>query len=369
MGVNTPLPALTGSSPQNPLQFERPKRQRLWKPKQAIITAASLEHPHLDTIRERLDALEIPTKILKGNAVRGIKGETEQETYRLAKSTLVVAVAPPSQFKLQPIPPSADYQFHLAQGCPAHCQYCYLAGSLGGPPLTRAYANMDDILANLGNYLEPEREVSFEVSCYTDPLALEHLTGSLSACIEHFGKLNGAKLRYVSKFSNIEPFLDLEHNGHTRARASINAAPVERLEGGTASVRERLDAIRQLALPKSEGGGGYPVGLVIAPIMPGEGWREEYGKLFEQIEQALDFDCDLTFELITHRFTPKSKTVLQGWYPATKLDLDEANRSVKRNKFGGTKYVYPKNVMSELREFFESELSRRFPKAEILYWT
>ena len=367
--MRTPLPALTGSSPHNSLQHQRPKRQRLWQPKRALITAASLEHPHTETIRARLDELNVPTTLLRGNAVRGIKGESEQETYRRAKSTLVVAVAPPSQFKLQPIPPSADYQFHLAQGCPAHCQYCYLAGSLGGPPLTRLYANLDEILANLSRYLEPGREVSFEVSCYTDPLALEHLSGSLSACIEHFGKLEDATLRYVSKFSNIEPFLDLEHSGNTRARASINAAPVERLEGGTAPVRERLNAVRQLALPKERGGGDYPVGLVIAPIMPGENWREEYTKLFEEIQTALDFDCDLTFELITHRFTPKSKTVLQGWYPATKLDLEESSRSVKRNKFGGTKYVYPKNVMSELRDFFEEELSRRFPKAEILYWT
>jgi hypothetical protein len=32
--------------------------------------------------------------------------------------------------RLQPIPPSADWRLDLAEGCPAHCQYCYLAGSL-----------------------------------------------------------------------------------------------------------------------------------------------------------------------------------------------------------------------------------------------
>jgi spore photoproduct lyase len=49
--------------------------------------------------------------------------------------------------------------------------------------------------------------------------------------------------------------------------------------------------------------------------------------------------------------------------------MDEAKRSVKRNKFGGTKYVYEKDTMKALRSFFESEISRRFPNAEILYWT
>ena len=47
----------------------------------------------------------------------------------------------------QPIPPSADWRIDLARGCPAHCQYCYLAGSLTGPPVTRVYANLDEVLA------------------------------------------------------------------------------------------------------------------------------------------------------------------------------------------------------------------------------
>ena len=49
-----------------------------------------------------------------------------------------------------------------------------MAGSLTGPPLTRVYANLDAILENLKNY--EGLGTSFECSCYTDPLALEHLT-------------------------------------------------------------------------------------------------------------------------------------------------------------------------------------------------
>lgn len=92
---------------------------------------------------------------------------------------------------------------------------------------------------------------------------------------------------------------------------------------------ERLQAIRQLALPVEQGGGGYPVGFVIAPIMPIEGWRDEYSQLLEAAASALDFDCDLTFELISHRFTPGSKGVLEQWYPNSSLDLDESTRTTK----------------------------------------
>jgi spore photoproduct lyase len=60
-----------------------------------------------------------------------------------------VVVASASKRRPQPIPPSADWRFDLAEGCPAHCQYCYLAGSLKGAPVTRVYANLPEILDGL----------------------------------------------------------------------------------------------------------------------------------------------------------------------------------------------------------------------------
>lgn len=131
----------------------------------------------------------------------------------------------------------------------------------------------------------------------------------------------------------------------------------------------RLGALRRLALPRERGGGGYPIGLVIAPIMPIDNWEQHYTQLFDEISAALDFDCDLTVELISHRFTPGSKEVLEQWYPHSKLDMDESTRSVKRNKFGGTKFVYDTDTMKTLRRFFEREIADRFPQAKILYWT
>lgn len=346
------------------------QKARLWMPKQVLFTPAALNEPWGQQILSRVQALNLSIKELSGNRLSGLRGDDERETYNTAKRTLAVVTAPPSAFKLSPIPPSADWQFHLAEGCPAHCQYCYLAGSLQGPPVIRAFANLPQILENLPAYERPGNPTTFEVSCYTDPLGIEHLTGSLAECIRYFGTRQDGYLRWVSKFDAVDGLLDLPHNGHTRCRVSLNAAPISgRLEGGTASVAARLQALRRLALPRAQGGGGYPVGLVIAPIMLLDDWESEYGRLFDLISEALDFDCDLTFELISHRFTPKSKEVLLNWYPKTSLDLDETARSVKRNKFGGTKYVYDTDTMKMLRRFFEHEIAKRFPQARILYWT
>lgn len=346
------------------------KTQKLWMPRRVVFTPEALEEPFGKKIFERVQQYQLPVEIMKNNRITGLRGENERETYKIAKNTLAIVNAPPSAFKLRPIPPSADFQFHLAEGCPAHCQYCYLAGSLQGPPAIRVFANLPLILQNTLHYKSSKKITSFEASCYTDPLSIEHLTGSLEETIRFFSNRPDSHLRFVTKFDSVDPLLGIEHNGRTRWRISLNANSVSRrLEGGTASVSNRINALRKLALPKELGGGGYPVGVVLAPIMPIPGWQEEYSGLFDQVKQNLPFPVDLTFELITHRFTPGSKEVLSGWYPNTSLEMDESQRTHKINKFGGTKYVYKKDIMTEMKNFFYNEIEARFPQASILYWT
>lgn len=353
-------------------------RPKLWIPKRVLVTAAAAEYPHGRAIAERCARLGAAVEELSGNRLTGLRGADERETYRTAKSTLAVVVSPPGEFKLQPIPPSADWQFHIARGCPAHCQYCYLAGSLPGPPVTRVFANLDEILGNLDGFVgrgtvtsrssaRAGEGTTFEASCYTDPLGIEPATGSLARAIESFGRRDDeASLRFTTKFDAVDDLLTLEHRGRTRARFSLNATGVSGFEGGTASVPARIAALARMA------GVGYLVGLTIAPIMPVDGWREQYDDLLSQVATALagvGANVDLTVELITHRFTPTSKEVLSGWYPASKLEMDGEVRTLKRGKFGARKYVYPRPVMAELKAFFEERIGALLPQARILYWT
>ncbi|HWG93823.1 MAG TPA: hypothetical protein VNU66_06315, partial [Mycobacteriales bacterium] len=348
--------------------------RRRWTPKRVVVTPAALDHAHGQRVVERVEALGIEVERLRSNRLTGVRGEDERQTYALAKSTMAVVVSPPSRRRLQPIAPSADWRFDLAEGCPAHCQYCYLAGSLTGPPVTRVYADLDDILDGLAPYVgegtakrRPEEGTTFEASCYTDPLALEHLSGSWTRAVERFGAWDApVQLRWTTKYDDVAGFVGLPHAGRTRVRLSVNCRPVTtRFEGGTSRLEDRLAALRTLALD------GYPVGLTIAPIMPVEDWQRHYGELLDLVEAAVDGvpDLDLTAELITHRFTPGSKEVLLGWYPRTRLEMDEAQRTPKRGKFGSVKHVYPKEVMGELRGWFTDRLAAQLPGCRVLYWT
>lgn len=230
---------------------------RLWVPRGVLVTRSAAQRPHTARILQRCsDAGVTDVEFLPADRLTGLRvpGD-ERATYARAKSTLAVVVSPPSKRKLQPIPPSADWRLDLAEGCPAHCQYCYLAGSLGGPPVTRVYADLDDILTGMDAYVgsgsvtsgtarRGHEGTTFEASCYTDPLGIEHVTGSLSAAIAHVGTHafpGPVQLRATTKFGAVEPLLDLPHGGRTRIRASVNAEGVAgRFEGGTDPVPVRL---------------------------------------------------------------------------------------------------------------------------------
>ena len=356
-----------------------PSPTRLWTPSRVLVTRSAAERPHGRRVLARLEAAGISDiELLAGDRLPNLRGDGDRAAFMAAKQTLAVVVPPPSKRRLQPIPPSADWRFDLAEGCPAHCQYCYLAGSLSGPPITRVFADLDEVLGDLDGYVgrgavtsgtaeRGDEGTTFEASCYTDPLALEHLTGGLATAITHVGthEFPGpVQLRATTKFDDVGGLLDLPHGGRTRLRFSLNADSVaRRFEGATSPVAGRIAALAAVAAA------GYPVGLTLAPIMPVDGWRAQYGDLLDAVAAALPAGTDLTVECITHRFTPNSKATLTDWYPRTKLEMDEDARTTKRGKYGAVKHVYPRETMTELRGWFETAIADRLPGARLLYWT
>ena len=360
-----------------PAAHSRTARPAPWRPRRLLVTRSALTFPHGRAIAERAAALGVTVEALPGDRLSLDLPDDPRRAHAAAKTTLAVVVAPPSKRRLQPIAPSADWRIDLAEGCPAHCSYCYLAGSLKGPPITRVYANLDEVLDGLPPYLgqgqitsrnrdRMDEGTTFEASCYTDPLALEPITGSLSTAITWFGRWDApVQLRFTSKFADVGPLLDIDHRRRTRMRASINPRMFARFEGGTSPVADRLAALRRMAMA------GYPVGLTIAPIIAAAGWQRAYAELLADAGAALGDrpDLDLTIELITHRFTAGSKAVLDSWYPGSSLDMGAANRVTKRTKFGTEKQVYDSATMRALRTFFEAEIASALPSARILYWT
>lgn len=313
--------------------------------------------------------MNVPVRVLGRGQRPDIPGESPTQVYRESKDTLVVRVRKEKDFAS--CRPSADYQLPLVSSCPGLCEYCYLQTRLGPRPYVRVYANIEEILAEAGKIAaarDPDL-TSFEGAATSDPLAVEHITGSLHESIEFFGRLEHARFRFVTKFSDVAPILGADHRGRTTVRFSVNAARVIRLyEHNTSGLEERLEA---MLLARQD---GYPVGVMIGPVIIFEGWQEEYRELLLDLRSIVSATKEpsgetpvLPVEVITHRFTSRAKKNILDVFPGTSLPLDEAERRVAYGQFGYAKFVYPKETMGEVKEFFEREVAHALPAAKIEY--
>ncbi len=344
-----------------------PRKPLLFMPELVYFEPDSLDYPKGQRIYKWAEANGLPIRMTTShNRITNLPGDSELEKYKIAKRTLVVGLR--KTLKFEQSKPSAEYAIPIATGCMAHCHYCYLQTTMGTKPYIRVYVNIDDITAAAKAYIEeraPEL-TRFEAACTSDPLGLEHITGSLEDLIRFFGKEPLGRLRFVSKFNAVEPLLRLPHNGHTRARFSVNADYVIRnFEPATSGFSERIEAAGKMARA------GYPVGFIIAPIIWHEGWEEGYGTLIRKLKDELPPEAEkhLTFELIQHRFTKTAKRIIEQRYPKTKLEMDEAKRKYKWGKYGQGKYVYPEEQATALRELITEHIFEAFPQANIDYFT
>lgn len=299
------------------------------------------------------------------NRVTGIPGKTEAEAFIQGKNTLVVGVRKGLDFA--GCKPSAHFQLPLVTGCPGMCQYCYLNTNLGKKPYTRLYVNIDEILQKAGAYIaarQPDITV-FEASATADPVPVEFLSGALSKAIDFFAGEEFGRLRLATKFPCPNSILSAEHRGHTRIRYSLNTPDIiARHERRTPSLNERIDGLNEVI------DRGYPAGILLAPVFLEDGWAQEYSELLHMIKQRLGSlsDIDFHFEIISHRFTKRARSIIDRVFMHNQLPMDEVKgRRFKYGQFGYGKYVYTADRLEEMKSFFTSHLTELFPRAIIEY--
>lgn len=335
----------------------------MFKPELVIFEEEALFYPLGMSLYRLFREQGVPTGFTGShNRVTGIPGKTRSEKFAHAKRTLVVGIRRNRGFET--CRPSANYQLPLVTGCPGFCEYCYLLTNLGRNPYVRIYVNLDEILQTAASYISkhlPETTV-FEGAATSDPLAVENYTGALARSIEFFAGQPGGRFRFVTKFTEVDSLLSLQHKGATRIRFSINSrTAIKMYEHGTPCLEERLQAAQKTR------NAGYPLGFMIAPIIAEGRWEEEYSALLDDLAPFCDTP-DLTFELITHRFTARAKEAIKELFPYTKLPLGEEERAFKWGQFGYGKYVYRQDLLKKIEEFFRENLKAKFPDSRIEYF-
>lgn len=172
--------------------------------------------------------------------------------------------------------------------CPYGCSYCYLAGTQGVrfSPTVKVFMNLDEILAQVDRQARKiGRPEAFYLGKLQDGMALDPLTGYSRVMIPFFARHPFARLRVLSKSADFENVLDLDHGGHTVLCWSLNPPEVrEDYEVVTPPIAVRIDAMARCAAA------GYPIRVMLMPIIPVADWRRVYGDLLEQLLTRVRLD-------------------------------------------------------------------------------
>ena len=335
----------------------------MFHPKRMYFEKAALAYPTGERAYKWAKDNDVPIEMFP-NTVRykGNDNLSILEQFGEAKGTLAVTVK--RSLKFQTCKPSAHYQLPLVTGCPGFCQYCYLFTNLGTKPYLRIYANVEEILQQADSYMEKQDEITvFEGAATSDPIPVEHICGSLGKAISFFGESQNGRFRFVSKFTDVDSLLSLEHNGHTTIRFSLNAdSVITEYEKGAPRLNMRIEAAAKVAKA------GYPTGFIIAPIIHFKGWQQAYSEMFEKLQASLPDIKDIPFELITHRYSSRAKENIHQLFPNTTLPMDEAERRFKFGQFGYGKYLYKKETFDDLKLNITSMIKNYFPTAKINYF-
>ena len=335
-------------------------------PKRVIFEKGSLETEVGKNIYDKVkDISNIEIINVSSNKIKShIPGDKLFEQYRSGKQTLVVGER--KGLKFQTCKPSANYQLPLVSGCMGRCEYCYLNTQLGDKPFVKVFTNIDDVLKKAKQYIDERLPAItiFEGAATSDPIPLEPYTNALKKTIEFIGSEEKGIFRFVTKYNDVDSLLDAKHNNHTEIRFSINTPRIiNEYEHYTASADRRIEAAIKVASV------GYKIGFIIAPVFLYENWQDEYRQLIESIHKKLpeNFHDPIIFEVISHRYTTKAKNRILDIFPETTLPMEDEQRKFKYGQFGYGKYVYTKEQLEDMKNFFLIEIKKIFPNSIIKY--
>ncbi len=176
--------------------------------------------------------------------------------------------------------PAFDRLKFASNGCFYSCDWCFLKATYRAQQnYITVRVEYDKIKKQIHKRLsQTNKPVMFNTGELADSLAMEHLTKSVQEFVPYFAQTDNGYMYLLTKSTNIDAILDLEHNERTIVAWSLNADVISRrYEVGAPSLAERLNAARRVQ------DAGYPVRVRLDPILPVEGWQRIYAEAIEQI--------------------------------------------------------------------------------------
>lgn len=206
---------------------------------------------------------------------------------------------------------------------------------------------------------QPENRV-FEIGSNSDLLLENTLTGNLVWTIENFAHSRKGMLTFPTKFDRVGPLLPLNHQGKIIIRMSVNPPDIIRkAEFGTSRLEARIHALNALHAS------GYPIGLLIAPVIFLDGWETMYSQLLETLAGQLSPSAkkNLKIEIIFMTYSYVHRMINAQAFPNAVSLYNETQMTGR----GMGKYHYRAGLKKQGEAFFRRELPRRLPESHIVY--
>ena len=250
---------------------------------------------------------------------------------------------------------------YTSSGCTASCLYCYLVCNYNKCAYLRLFVNREQMLEKIvKTSRKSEKELTFEIGSNSDLILENTITNNLVWTIENFKNTEKGKLTFTTKFDMVEPILPLEHKGKIIVRMSVNPEEIiNRVEFGTSRLQGRIEAINKLKEA------GYQIGILIAPVIFVENWKELYLQLIQRLESELSFKVkkDVFFEIIFMTYSYVHIKINEEAFPNA-IDLYDKDKMTGR---GRGKYWYKNEIRQEGEKFFREKMKQYFPNNEIIY--
>ena len=250
---------------------------------------------------------------------------------------------------------------YTSSGCTAMCLYCYLVCNYNKCAYLRLFVNREEMLEKIIKTSEnSEKELTFEIGSNSDLILENTITNNLNWTIKNFSKVSKGYLTFPTKFSMVDSICNIDHNGRVIVRMSINPEKIIReIEIGTSSLDARIKAINKLREAN------YKVGILIAPVIMIDNWKEEYENLIKYLKEKLSNEAkkDIFFEIIFMTYSYVHRMINKEAFPNS-VDLFNSNIMTGRGK---GKYMYKSIVKEEGEKFFRDKLKRYFPNNKIIY--
>lgn len=284
----------------------------------------------------------------------------ENKEFPQMKRNLIIGTRKTQKF--EPNHKTSDFLVpYTSSGCIAMCMYCYLVCHYNKCAYLRLFVNREQLLDKIINYsLKSEKELIFEIGSNSDLVLENIITENLEWTIEKFAKEGRGYLTLPTKFSYVESLLNLDHRGKTIIRMSLNPEMViNKIEFGTSNLNDRIEAIKKLY------NAGYKVGILIAPIVFIDNWKDEYEKLIKKLSEELTEEQknNIFFEFIFMTYSYVHKMINPEAFPNALILFDKEKMTGR----GKGKYMYKKELREEGTEFIKDMIKKYLPSSEIKY--